>query len=225
MIVGACWPSGSVTTRASSLTCQFARTPSRERYGQRTGRQPESSQPLGSRRVGSLTVIPPWAAGHGRSRPTAGTIRVGEVEVTELRGAALTEYRRHRVGVVFQTFNLVPSLTARDNVQAPLWAARMPARQARARAEPPQTPFAEPPPRNGSYPDSTPLAGSGPSQEPNQKATSSASSARSAPPPSGRTMRKASREHAINWASDSVGQPLIIRLIIQSILLYRSGAV
>jgi putative ABC transport system ATP-binding protein len=37
--------------------------------------------------------------------------------------------------VVFQTFNLVPSLTARDNVQAPLWAARMPARRARARAE------------------------------------------------------------------------------------------
>jgi putative ABC transport system ATP-binding protein len=60
---------------------------------------------------------------------------VGEVEVTALRGAALTEYRRHRVGVVFQTFNLVSSLTARDNVQAPLWAARMPARRARARAE------------------------------------------------------------------------------------------
>jgi putative ABC transport system ATP-binding protein len=37
--------------------------------------------------------------------------------------------------VVFQTFNLVPSLTARDNVQAPLWAAGLPARRARARAE------------------------------------------------------------------------------------------
>ena len=69
------------------------------------------------------------------SGPTAGTIWVGDTEVTGLQGAALTEYRRHRVGVVFQTFNLVPSLTARDNVQAPLWAARMPAGQARARAE------------------------------------------------------------------------------------------
>jgi putative ABC transport system ATP-binding protein len=68
-------------------------------------------------------------------RPAAGTIRVGDVDVTGLRGAALTEYRRHQVGVVFQTFNLVPSLTARDNVQAPLWAAGMPARQARTRAE------------------------------------------------------------------------------------------
>src|SRR4029450_9670869 len=55
-------------------------------------------------------------------------------EVTGLRGAALTGYRRHRVGVVFQTFNLIPSLSALDNVQAPLWAAGMPARRARSRA-------------------------------------------------------------------------------------------
>jgi putative ABC transport system ATP-binding protein len=68
-------------------------------------------------------------------RPAAGAVRVGDVEVTGLRGAALTHYRRHWVGVVFQTFNLVPSLSARDNVQAPLWAAGMPRRQARARAE------------------------------------------------------------------------------------------
>jgi putative ABC transport system ATP-binding protein len=87
---------------------------------------------LGASGCGKTTLLSALAA---ILRPTAGTIRVGDVEVTALRGAALTEYRRHRVGVVFQTFNLVPSLTALDNVQAPLWAARMPARQARARAE------------------------------------------------------------------------------------------
>jgi len=87
---------------------------------------------LGASGSGKTTLLSALAA---ILRPMAGTIRVGEVEVTALRGAALTEYRRHRVGVVFQTFNLVPGLTARDNVQAPLWAARMPARQARARAE------------------------------------------------------------------------------------------
>jgi putative ABC transport system ATP-binding protein len=87
---------------------------------------------LGASGSGKTTLLSALAA---ILRPTAGTIRVGEAEVTGLRGAALTEYRRHRVGVVFQTFNLVPSLTARDNVQAPLWAARIPARQARARAE------------------------------------------------------------------------------------------
>ena len=87
---------------------------------------------LGASGSGKTTLLSVLAA---ILRPAAGTIRVGEVEVTALRGAALTEYRRHGVGVVFQTFNLIPSLTARDNVQAPLWAARMPARQARARAE------------------------------------------------------------------------------------------
>ena len=87
---------------------------------------------LGASGSGKTTLLSALAA---ILRPTEGTIRVGEVEVTTLRGAALTDYRRHRVGVVFQTFNLIPSLTARDNVQAPLWAARMPARQARAHAE------------------------------------------------------------------------------------------
>jgi putative ABC transport system ATP-binding protein len=87
---------------------------------------------LGASGSGKTTLLSALAA---ILRPQAGTIRVGDVEVTGLRGAALTEYRRHQVGVVFQTFNLVPSLTARDNVQAPLWAAGMPGRQARARAE------------------------------------------------------------------------------------------
>jgi putative ABC transport system ATP-binding protein len=87
---------------------------------------------LGASGSGKTTVLSALAA---ILRPAVGTIRVGDVEVTGLRGAALTEYRRHRVGVVFQTFNLVPSLTARDNVQAPLWAAGMSGRQARARAE------------------------------------------------------------------------------------------
>jgi putative ABC transport system ATP-binding protein len=87
---------------------------------------------LGASGSGKTTLLSALAA---ILRPAAGTIRVGDVEVTGLQGAALTDYRRHRVGVVFQTFNLVSSLTARDNVQAPLWAAGMPGRQTRARAE------------------------------------------------------------------------------------------
>ena len=87
---------------------------------------------LGASGSGKTTLLSALAA---ILRPVAGAIRVGDVGVTGLQGAALTEYRRHRVGVVFQTFNLVPSLTARDNVQAPLWAAGMPGPQARARAE------------------------------------------------------------------------------------------
>ncbi|HEU4897638.1 MAG TPA: ATP-binding cassette domain-containing protein [Actinomycetota bacterium] len=87
---------------------------------------------LGASGSGKTTLLSALAA---ILRPTAGTIWVGDTEVTGLRGAALTQYRRHHVGVVFQTFNLVPGLTARDNVQAPLWAARVPAREARTRAE------------------------------------------------------------------------------------------
>jgi putative ABC transport system ATP-binding protein len=87
---------------------------------------------LGASGSGKTTLLSALAA---ILRPASGAIRVDDTEVTGLRGAALTGYRRHQVGVVFQTFNLVPSLTALDNVQAPLWAAGLPARQARSRAE------------------------------------------------------------------------------------------
>ena len=54
--------------------------------------------------------------------------------MTSLNGQALTEYRRRTVGIVFQAFNLVPSLTALENVTVPLRAAgqRWPAARGRA---------------------------------------------------------------------------------------------
>jgi putative ABC transport system ATP-binding protein len=67
-------------------------------------------------------------------RPASGTITFDGVDVTGLRGPELTAYRRHRVGVVFQAFNLLSSLTATENVQASLRAAGTRARRARARA-------------------------------------------------------------------------------------------
>ena len=48
--------------------------------------------------------------------------------VTELRGPALSAYRRQTVGVVFQAFNLIASLTARGNVVVPMRAGRSPTR-------------------------------------------------------------------------------------------------
>ncbi|HEY3724990.1 MAG TPA: ATP-binding cassette domain-containing protein [Acidimicrobiia bacterium] len=66
--------------------------------------------------------------------PTSGTITFGETTVTGLDGARLTDYRRHTVGIVFQAFNLVPSLTALENVEVPLRAAKVPKAQRRARA-------------------------------------------------------------------------------------------
>ena len=67
--------------------------------------------------------------------PAAGKIHVGDVDVTALRGQGLADYRRHQVGIVFQAFNLIPSLTARENVAAPLRLAGTPRREANARAE------------------------------------------------------------------------------------------
>lgn len=52
--------------------------------------------------------------------PTSGTIRLGDVDVTAMRGKRLDAYRRDDIGFVFQAFNLIPSLTARENIAVPL---------------------------------------------------------------------------------------------------------
>lgn len=66
--------------------------------------------------------------------PTAGSIRVGDTDVVGLSGRALTDYRRRQIGIVFQSFNLIPSLTARENVEMPLRAGGTRGREARRRA-------------------------------------------------------------------------------------------
>jgi len=71
----------------------------------------------------------------GLLTPTSGRITVGDVNVTALNRRAMTQYRRHQVGIVFQAFNLVPSLTALENVLVPLRAAGVSRRAARERAQ------------------------------------------------------------------------------------------
>jgi putative ABC transport system ATP-binding protein len=53
-------------------------------------------------------------------RPDTGEIRLGELRVSHLPAGRLAAIRRDRLGFVFQTFNLVPVLTARENVEYPL---------------------------------------------------------------------------------------------------------
>jgi putative ABC transport system ATP-binding protein len=67
--------------------------------------------------------------------PARGKIYVADTEITSLRGMDLTRYRRHGVGIIFQAFNLVASLNARENVMAPLRLAGASLRSARTRAE------------------------------------------------------------------------------------------
>src|SRR6476659_1683524 len=66
--------------------------------------------------------------------PTHGRIQFGSVDVGALTGAALTAYRRRTVGIVFQAFNLVPSMTALENVMVPLCNGGVRMRVARSRA-------------------------------------------------------------------------------------------
>ena len=71
----------------------------------------------------------------GILRPKSGAIKFDDVDVTKLEGAALANYRRNKVGIVFQAFNLVPSLTALENVMVPLRAAGFSRAASRRRAE------------------------------------------------------------------------------------------
>ena len=87
---------------------------------------------LGPSGCGKTTLLSCLA---GILSPTAGGIMVGDREVTGLTGQALTDYRRHGVGIVFQAFNLIASLSALENVEAPMWLAGTSRREARKRAQ------------------------------------------------------------------------------------------
>ena len=86
---------------------------------------------LGPSGCGKTTLLSCLAA---IMRPTSGSITYGDTDVTALSGHALTEYRRRGVGVVFQAFNLVPSLTSVENVAVPMRSAGIKARDAKAKS-------------------------------------------------------------------------------------------
>jgi putative ABC transport system ATP-binding protein len=66
----------------------------------------------------------------GLDRPTSGTVRLDGVEITGLSDKKLTVLRREKIGFVFQFFNLLPMLTAEENVVLPLTiAGRKPERE------------------------------------------------------------------------------------------------
>ncbi len=71
----------------------------------------------------------------GLDRPTSGEIVVGGRRLTELTEDELALYRRTGVGFVFQSFNLVPTLTAVQNVELPMTLAGAAAGERRRRAE------------------------------------------------------------------------------------------
>jgi putative ABC transport system ATP-binding protein len=84
--------------------------------------------PSGSGKTTLLTLI------GGLLRPTSGKVRVNGLEITSLSERKLTRFRRHYLGFVFQSFNLLESLNARENVEVALNFAGMGGRKARKHA-------------------------------------------------------------------------------------------
>jgi putative ABC transport system ATP-binding protein len=70
--------------------------------------------PSGSGKTTLLNLI------GGLDTPTEGTIEVAGVDITRMSGAALSRWRSQNVGFVFQLYNLLPVLTAFENVELPL---------------------------------------------------------------------------------------------------------
>ncbi|MEZ5126486.1 MAG: ABC transporter ATP-binding protein [Thermoleophilia bacterium] len=56
----------------------------------------------------------------GLDAPTDGTVELDGTEITALKERALTQLRRDKIGFIFQTFNLLPTLTAIENIELPL---------------------------------------------------------------------------------------------------------
>jgi len=75
--------------------------------------------PSGSGKTTLLNLIA------GIDRPTAGTLHVGGTDITGLSRSHLARWRSDNVGYIFQLYNLVPTLTAYENVELPLLLHRM----------------------------------------------------------------------------------------------------
>ena len=71
----------------------------------------------------------------GIDTPSRGAVWVDGVEISRLKDDALADLRRDRIGYVFQFYNLLPTLTARENVETPLHFGGRPRAERRERAD------------------------------------------------------------------------------------------
>lgn len=71
----------------------------------------------------------------GVDRPTSGECRVQDVDVAKLNESQLADWRNQNVGFIFQSFNLIPVLTAAENVELPLLLTRLSHGQRRKQVE------------------------------------------------------------------------------------------
>src|SRR5438270_13176469 len=93
----------SVIRAVDGVTCEIA-----------TG---EFAAMLGSSGSGKSSLLNLIA---GLDRPSSGTITVDGSDLAQLSREDLARYRRHTVGIVFQAFNLIPTMSVAENVELPL---------------------------------------------------------------------------------------------------------
>src|SRR5258708_33467150 len=72
---------------------------------------------MGPSGSGKSTLLPCLA---GLDRLTSGRVVLGDLDITQLHEKELTRVRRDRLGFIFQTFNLIPTLTALENITLPM---------------------------------------------------------------------------------------------------------
>ncbi len=94
-------------------------------------RQGEFASIIGRSGSGKSTLLSLLGA---LDSPTSGSVVIDGQDITRLHGPALSRYRRSTIGFVFQNYNLVPNLTALENVLLPMEFARLPKKQRVARA-------------------------------------------------------------------------------------------
>jgi putative ABC transport system ATP-binding protein len=85
--------------------------------------------PSGSGKTTLLNLIA------GIDKPTSGKILIGDIDITELSETELAIWRSRNVGFIFQFYNLIPVLTAVENVELPLILTPLSKKQRRAHAE------------------------------------------------------------------------------------------
>ena len=85
--------------------------------------------PSGSGKTTLLNIV------GGLDNATAGSVQVGDQNVTSLSVSQLVDYRRRSVGHIFQNLNLIPTLTAEENIEFSMVAASVPRGQRRGRVQ------------------------------------------------------------------------------------------
>ncbi|WP_371802331.1 ABC transporter ATP-binding protein [Candidatus Lokiarchaeum ossiferum] len=85
--------------------------------------------PSGSGKTTLLNIIA------GLERPNAGSVKVKDLEISRLKDEGIQQLLQNDIGIIFQFFNLIPSLTAAGNVEMPMIVAKKPKNERKKRVE------------------------------------------------------------------------------------------